>query len=224
MTVIPVKHFVASFDVDAQNTFTPVCPDELPVPEGDQIVSSLNRQAEFAQYRVGSKDAHSPKAIWVADLNHPQFSPVTPEESNADIYWNLHGVPGTKGFELIEGLPDVTAYDYFIWKGMEPNMHPYGACYHDYAEKMSTGVIEFLKSKIIDTVLVGGLATDFCVKQTALQLKKAGFNVIINLSACRGIAPDSTAQAIRDMQELGIRTVNAMSEIKQDGTRPQFTR
>ena len=56
-----VKAQVASFDVDAQNTFTPLCPDELPVPEGNCIVDELNAQAKWANYRVGSKDAHNAK-------------------------------------------------------------------------------------------------------------------------------------------------------------------
>ena len=56
---LPEKTFIASFDIDAQKTFTPLCPDELPVAEGDKIVPELNAQAEFAALRVASRDAHS---------------------------------------------------------------------------------------------------------------------------------------------------------------------
>ena len=66
----------ASFDVDAQNCFTPVCPEELPVPHGTEIVEALNQQALLTTYRIGSKDAHPANAIWVADADHPQLSPV----------------------------------------------------------------------------------------------------------------------------------------------------
>ena len=45
---LPEKKYIASFDIDAQNTFTPVCPDELPVAEGDTIAPELNAQAQFA--------------------------------------------------------------------------------------------------------------------------------------------------------------------------------
>ena len=44
---LPEKKYIASFDIDAQNTFTPVCPDELPVAEGDTIAGELNAQAEY---------------------------------------------------------------------------------------------------------------------------------------------------------------------------------
>jgi len=48
----------ASFDIDCQNGFTPNCPDELPVPGGDEIVEELNKNATKAKFRYASKDAH----------------------------------------------------------------------------------------------------------------------------------------------------------------------
>ena len=199
------KDTTASFDVDAQYTFTPVCPDELSVPEGDLIAPALNDQSTLARIRVGSKDAHAPTSIWRATVEAPQFSPVGTEDS--DIHWNMHGVPGTKGFELLKDLPHPRDYDYFVWKGVEPDMHPYGACYHTLnwkTKKVSTGVIEFLKCNGIETVIVGGLATDYCVRNTALQLKDAGFNVVLNLNACRGISKETIQDAIQEMEAVGI--------------------
>lgn len=211
---LPEKRHVASFDVDAQNTFTPLCPEELPVPNGTEIVHELNAQAQFAVVRLGSKDAHSPQAVWVANHQHPQLSPLENVE-NADVYWKAHAVPGTLGFELISGLPKITEYDFFVWKGVEPDMHPYGACFHDFAEKMSTGVIEFLRDRNITTVLVGGLATDFCVKKTVLELLNAGFQVIVNLAACRGLSADTTQRAVELMREKGAVFVSCAAELKQ---------
>lgn len=210
--IVLEKAKTASFDVDAQYTFTPECPDELPVEGGTEIVDELNLQAHFAVARIGSKDAHSPKAVWVAKEEQPMFAPV--EGENVDIAWNQHAVPGTKGFELIDGLPKPASYDYFVWKGVELDMHPYGACYHDLADTMSTGVIEFLKQKGIENVIVGGLATDYCVKTTALQLVKAGFQVIINLAACRGIAKETVDSAISEMQAAGVVVVDAARQLK----------
>ena len=54
------KNEIAAFDIDAQQTFTPLCPDELPVAGGDMIAEELNAQAAFASVRVASRDAHSP--------------------------------------------------------------------------------------------------------------------------------------------------------------------
>ena len=64
---LPPIDRIASFDVDSQRTFTPLCPDELPAEGGDEIGPELNRQAQLARWRLGSKDSHSPKAVWVTD-------------------------------------------------------------------------------------------------------------------------------------------------------------
>ena len=208
---LPSKHQIASFDVHAQKTFTPICPDELPVAEGDQVVVELNAQAQKAQYRIGSKEAHSAKAIWVANHRHPVLSPIVGE--NVDVHWPAHSVPGTKGFELIDGLPKITDYDYFVWEGVELDMHPYGACYHDLAERLSTGAIEFLRQHSVITVIVGGLATDYCVKNTVLQLLRAGFQVILNLAACRGLVPETTQAALQQMKQAGAILVENASNI-----------
>ncbi|MCK4540435.1 isochorismatase family protein [Candidatus Parcubacteria bacterium] len=224
---------VASIDVDAENCFTDQCPGELPVPGGEEIVDELNGQAALAYYRVGSKDAHSMASWWVDTDKHPQFEAIKGYE-DMDLRWKLHGVPGTHGFNLIAGLPPVKMYTYFIWKGIEINMHPYGACFHDLTEQMSTGLIEYLRSegwgypktyaiinnekvkyhkKGVKLVIVGGLATNYCVLVTVLQLLKAGFTVIINLGACRAILDGTEESAIKQMEDAGAITVKSYTEI-----------
>ena len=202
---------IASFDVDAQKGFTPLCPNELPVPEGDAIVPALNQLAARAQLRIGSKDAHSPQAAWVVDKHDEMLRPLP--LANADLTWVSHCVPGTPGFELLDDLPAPLDYDYFVWKGVEPDLHPYGACYHDLAEKRSTGVIEFLRQNDVDLVLVGGLALDYCVKTTALQLRRAGFEVIVHLPACRAIASETAETACIAMREQGITLATSLEQL-----------
>ena len=101
-------------------------------------------------------------------------------------------------------MPQTKEYDYCVWKGVDPELHPYGACFHDIEEKLSTGLLEWLKCKGADTVIVGGLATDYCVKTTVLQLLKGGkWKVIVNVAACRGIAPDTVNAAWKEMSDAG---------------------
>ncbi|MBS0286120.1 MAG: isochorismatase family protein [Proteobacteria bacterium] len=211
MNIKALKSQIASLDVDAQYSFTPVCPNELPIPSGHEIVDELNRQATFATYRIGSKDAHSPKAKWVATKENPVLSKI--EGKNIDVRWPEHCVPGTKGFENLEGLPHPHDYDFYVWKGVEPDMHPYGACYHDLQDKLSTGVIEFLHQKKVTTVIVGGLATDYCLKNTVMQLLKAGFITIVNLGASRGLAPKTTRDAIELMKQNGAIIIQSSAEL-----------
>ncbi|GGY93793.1 nicotinamidase [Shewanella fodinae] len=196
---------IAAFDVDAQRTFTPLCPHELPVVGGDEIAAELNAQAQLAQLRIASKDAHCPTAKWVVASHAEMLQPL--DYPDADLTWVRHAEPGTEGFELIPGLPAPAEYDFLVYKGVETAMHPYGACYHDLAGRISTGVIEWLKCHQVDTVLVGGLALDFCVKTTALQLAAAGFNVYLNLAACRAISETGASTACEEMRQAGITLV-----------------
>ena len=124
---------IASFDVDAQKGFTPLCPKELPVPEGDKIVDELNKNAEFADNRVGSRDLHTAIALWNAETPEQMFEVVG--LPNVDVKWNPHCIMGTYGAELLDGLPHpITGYDFMASKGMESDSHPYGACYHDLSD------------------------------------------------------------------------------------------
>ncbi|MDX1624891.1 MAG: isochorismatase family protein [Wenzhouxiangellaceae bacterium] len=209
---LPAKDRVASFDVDAQRTFTPICPDELPVEGGDEIGDELNRQAGFARWRLGSKDAHSPEAAWVTDDPDKIGRPGAPGD-HVNEFWPVHAVPGTEGFELVPGLPRPCDYDFFVWKGVELDMHPNGACYHDLAERMSTGIIEWLRARNVEVVLVGGLATDVCVRATALQLAGAGFRVVLNRAACRGIDPDAVEKTYAELREAGGEIVESAGEL-----------
>jgi len=205
----------ASFDVDPQRGFTPLCPNELPVTGGDQIADELNAQAEFASARLVSKDCHPAEAPWVAHSAAEIMQSVSGDYPNLDIKWPPHCVVGTEGNRLIPGLPAESAYNLVIEKGLDPLMHPYGACYQDLAETISTGAIEWLEKREIDTVLLGGLATDYCVKTTGLQLLQAGLRVIVNLASCRGVAEKTSQQAIEEMRSAGAQFVHSSAELVQ---------
>ena len=208
------KPVTASFDVDPQCGFTPLCPDELPISEGDQIAEQLNTQAKFACCRVVSKDCHPAQAPWIADSADEIMTPVSGEYPNLDIKWPAHCIIGTKGNQLIPGLPNEADYDLVVIKGMNPLKHPYGACYQDLAESETTGVIEWLHKRKIMVVIVGGLATDYCVKTTVLQLCRAGFQVIVNLAACRGVDIGSTKTACTEMRSAGAELISNSGELE----------
>lgn len=203
-----------SHNVDPQNGFSPLCPDELPVPEGDMIVDELNKQNSIVKYKTVSKDMHPVNAIWLATEDKPQFTPV--EGDNVDIAWNKHCMSGTFGAELLPGLPKMSEYDFFVAKGFEPDLHPYSSCYHDLKKTISTGLIEWYKDKGIDTVIVGGLATNYCVGSTVIDLVNANFKVILNLAACRGIGIKRDIDKYIDMliNEYHVIVMNSVDDIK----------
>lgn len=208
------KTKTASFDIDPQRGFTPLCPNELPVAEGDQIADELNAQAGFAAFRLVSKDCHPAEAPWVAHKVEEIMTPVTGDYPDLDIKWPPHCVVGTEGNRLIPGLPDENCYDLVIEKGADPLKHPYGACYQDLTENESTGAIEWLRKQAIETVIVGGLATDYCVKTSVLQLLRAGFRVVVNLGACRGVAAETSTSAIEEMRAAGAELIEKSTELE----------
>jgi nicotinamidase/pyrazinamidase len=67
---------------------------------------------------------------------------------------------------------------------------------------------------LIETVIVGGLATDFCMKTTALQLREAGFRVIVNLGACRSVNLASLEDDLEQMHNAGIETIQSANELE----------
>lgn len=208
----------ASHNVDPQKGFTPLCPNELPVPDGDNIVSELNGQNSIVAYKTFSKDMHPANAIWIATENKPQFSLI--EGENVDIRWNAHCISGTKGAELLDGLI-VKNYDFFIAKGFEPDLHPYSSCYHDLKKTISTGLIEWYLANNITTVIVGGLAlnledTPLCVGETIIDLVNAGFQVILNLGSTRGLGSDEGRNKFinRLVDEYGVLVVDSYTEIE----------
>lgn len=196
-TVSVVFSKTASHNVDPQKGFTPLCPSELPVPDGHNIADELNGQNKLVKYKTVSKDVHPANSIWLANANKPQFSPV--EGEDVDVAWNAHTMSGTYGAELIDGLPRMKDYDFFVAKGFEPDLHPYSSCYHDLGKKVSTGLIEWYNSKDISTVIVSGLATNYCVGSTVIDLVEAGFQVILNLGGCRGIGSEDEINSYVNM-------------------------
>ncbi len=201
-------------DVDPQRGFSSQTKrKELPVEGAAQIVGELECNKHFSLIHTASKEAHPHNPKWKATLTKPQGTEIH-NKPNLDRRWNIHCQVGTVGAEFLRGMPKVTDYDYIAYKGMEREMHPYGACFHDLDKKISTGLIEFLTVKGIKLVVVGGLATDYCVKNTVLELRHAGFDVIVNLASCRGIAADTTKSALFEMKGAGAVIVKNSKQLK----------
>jgi hypothetical protein len=89
---------IAAIDVDVQNTFTPVCPDELPVPQGHLIAAALNEQASLAHFRIMTKDAHTPLAPWVVSSHNEMFQSVGLPEAD------IHDAIAAGEFHKVDGV------------------------------------------------------------------------------------------------------------------------
>nr|CAH7337517.1 Nicotinamidase [Vibrio chagasii] len=215
MNILLKKAVTAALDVDPQKGFTFLVP-ELPVAGGHEIVEELNNNARFAKYRALSRDFHPLNGNWVTKVISSIGKKISGCLRNLDLYWPEHCVAGTKGAEILDGLPDViTGYDFQVVKGTERDSHPYGACFTDLECKQHTGLIAQFKMWGVENVVIGGLALDVCVKETAIQLRNWGFNVVINLASSRAVFPDKLDDTIAELESLGVVFVQNSNELSE---------
>jgi len=194
--------------VDLQNDFLPS--GALPVPEGDQVIAIANELVARFDLVVATQDWH-PADHGSFAVNHPGRQPGEVIQLNGlpQILWPVHCVQGTHGAEFAPGLKRALI-DRIFQKGTDPRIDSYSGLF-DNGHKRSTGLGEFLKSQKITDVYILGLATDYCVKFTALDAVAAGFRVWLIQDTCRGVnvRPGEVAQAIEEMKSGGVELVES---------------
>ncbi len=153
--------------VDAQRGFTALCPQELPVPGGAEIVPAVNRLLELPWARIdASQDWHPP--------DHRSFF------GGADNLYPPHCVAGTPGAEFLPGLR--TERFHTIWrKGYDKDFEAYAVT------AQHPGFIDTLRASGIAAVVVCGIATNICCFFAARDLRRAGFEVLMVEDASAGI-------------------------------------
>lgn len=201
--------------VDAQNGFVPG--GNLAVPEGDQIIPVINKLMAEGSYDliVASQDWHPANHGSFAS-QHPGKQPFEMGELSGkpQVMWPDHCVQGTEDAEFHPEL-DTSKFDFVQQKGMNPAVDSYSA-FRDNDRDALTGLHEYLLAQGITELDVCGLATDYCVKFSALDAKELLPGVKINFiaDASRGIDPQGVAAAIEEMREAGIGITHATDMLK----------
>ena len=120
--------------------------------------------------------------------------------------WPNHCVQGTAGAEFHKRL-NVDRADAIIRKGMNPSIDSYSTFFEN-DRKTPTGLLGFLRERDVKSLLLVGLATDFCVAFSALDAVENGFDVKIRMDACRGIDnAGSMDAAISELRRKGVQFV-----------------
>jgi nicotinamidase/pyrazinamidase len=191
--------------VDIQNDFLPS--GGLAVPEGDAIIPIANQIQNRFELIVATQDWHPPNHGSFA-ANHPGKKLFEQIELNGlpQTLWPVHCVQNSHGAELAPGLEKERIAKIFQ-KGVDPGIDSYSGFY-DNGHRRSTGMGEWLKAKRVTEIWVCGLATDYCVKFTALDGLQLGFKVSLVEEACRGVnlKPNDAAKAIEEMKRAGVTT------------------
>ena len=192
---------------DVQNDF---CPGgALAVPDGDAIVPVVNTLSDAFDNVLMTQDWHPPghQSFASSHSGHDPYD-VIEVEYGEQILWPDHCVQGTEGADFHPDL-NLTPVELLIRKGFRPHIDSYSAFYENDRET-PTGLTGYCRERGIDTLYVCGLATDFCVKWTALDGRKEGFEVYVIEDAARGIDQDgSLAQAWDEMNEAGVQVISA---------------
>lgn len=189
--------------VDIQNDFLPG--GALAVPDGDAVIPVCNAMRDRFDLVVATQDWH-PRDHGSFAANHPGHSVGQTIDLNGlkQILWPVHCVQNTPGAKVAKSLR-LLPIDRVFQKGTDPGIDSYSG-FFDNGHRKSTGLDAFLKCKSVTDVFVAGLATDYCVKFTALDARTLGYNVHLVVDACRGVNlhPGDVDAAIEEMRKAGV--------------------
>ena len=191
--------------IDLQNDFFPG--GALGIKQADMVLEPLKRLASlFVSHSgrvIATQDWHPADHVSFAS-SHAKAPGETVDtaEVAGQILWLDHCVQGQPGAELHKVL-DLRPVNLIIRKGFRRHLDSYSAFYEN-DRKTPTGLDGFLKSLSIDTLVLGGLATDYCVLYSALDAAEAGYKTIVALDAAKGVDDTTVEKALKLLGEAGV--------------------
>ena len=194
--------------VDLQNDFVPG--GALAVREGDEVIPIANQLAKRFDLVVATQDWH-PADHGSFAANYPGRKPGEVIELNGlpQVLWPVHCVQNTPGAAFVPGL-ERGRINRVFQKGTDPAIDSYSGLF-DNGHRRATDLGEWLSDQGVRDVYVMGLATDYCVKFTALDARGLGFKVFLVEDGCRGVELRSgdVARAVEEMKAAGVLVVKS---------------
>lgn len=200
--------------VDIQNDFIPG--GALAVPEGDVIVPLANRLMPLFPLVIATQDWHPSDHLSFASQHKGKQTGDLIQLTGIDqMLWPDHCVQESEGAELHTGL-NQDQIDHIIPKGTNRSFDSYSG-FFDNSRQHSTGLEKLLKKSGVTNVAVMGLATDYCVKFTALDAVSLGLETTLIEDGSRGVElqPGDIARSISEMRNAGVEIVSSDQIIKQ---------
>jgi nicotinamidase/pyrazinamidase len=199
--------------VDIQNDFLPG--GALAVPDGDAIIPIVNKLQSVFPIVVATQDWH-PANHGSFAANHSGKKVFEHIDLNGlpQTLWPIHCVQNTNGAELATALNRERITKVFQ-KGTDAAIDSYSGLF-DNGHRKSTGLGEWLKSRGVTDVFICGLATDYCVKFTALDAVQFCFRSHVIEDACRGVnlRPDDVQNAIAELKSAGVAMLQSADILK----------
>ncbi len=199
--------------VDLQNDFMPG--GALGVADGDAVVPVANALAPRFDTVVATRDWHP--------VDHGSFVTANPDLAVGDmttlgdleqVVWPVHCVQESWGSAFYDGF-DMSHVDEIISKGTDPDIDSYSA-FFDNGHRRATGLETYLRDQGVDRICIMGLATDYCVRWTALDALQLKFETWIVEDGCRGVDLNigDVDAAIQEMREAGVHIVRSEQLMK----------
>ena len=189
--------------VDIQNDFLPS--GALAVPHGDEVIAVANEQQTRFDLIVATQDWHpADHQSFAANHVGKQIGDLVSVNGVPQILWPVHCVQETHGADFGAALK-IERWARVFQKGVDREIDSYSG-FFDNGHAKDTGLASWLRQQGVDSVYVLGLATDYCVKFTALDAVSLGFRTHVVLDGCRGVnlRPDDSQRAVEEMKAAGV--------------------
>jgi nicotinamidase/pyrazinamidase len=188
--------------VDLQNDF---CPGgALPVREGDQVIPVANGLQRKFDLVVATQDWHPPDHSSFA-VNHGRApGEVIELHGSPQVLWPVHCVRNSTGADFVARL-DIGRIQKVFQKGTDREIDSYSG-FFDNGHRRATGLDEYLRQEGVHEVYIAGLATDYCVKYTALDARRLGLRTFLVADGCRGVELQAgdVRNALEEMEAAGV--------------------
>jgi nicotinamidase/pyrazinamidase len=189
--------------IDIQNDFLPG--GALAVNDGHEVVPMANRLMPEYELVVATQDWHPAEHKSFASQHSGRAVGDVVELHGLDqMLWPDHCVAGTRGAEL-SGKLNHRGIHHVVRKGTDPGIDSYSG-FFDNARRKATGLVELLRKHGVNEIHIMGLATDYCVKATALDGIDLGFRVVLLTEGVRGVDLNNgdSQRAIEEMRAAGV--------------------
>ena len=200
-----------------QGDFTKWKNGSLAVPGSDEEyvkeVEAATRQLKDLGIPVfATQDWHPPNHVSFAS-GHPGKKPFDTMtiDGRTEVLWPSHCVQGTENARV---LVDNNLFLAIVKMSQDPATESYSA-FRD-GKGMKTELDTVLGINGVDSIVIYGIATEYVVRTTALDLRSAGYRAIVIDGLCRGVSPNGAAAAIDEMKNAGVRVVKTLDDISEE--------
>ena len=190
--------------VDIQNDF--LKGGSLAVPEGEKIIKPINKIIKQYDLVIATKDWHPKNQISFAS-NHSdkKIGDIINVNGVDQVLWPDHCIQNSYGSDFPEQL-DISKLAKVVYKGSDANIDSYSG-FFDNGHFRSTGLSDYLKSKDVYKIDYVGLATDYCLKYTAIDSVSEGFKTRVLINCIKGIEEKGCELALNEMKSKGVELI-----------------